>query len=128
MIHEHNEGILRQCGRATETVVSFELAVFFLELTLPATFALMIQTDDVSTFEESINLIGVDRDDRWLTIPEAELFWYGKDVRPGRKVGHLSLCFHRADQVAPALELLRPLLPVSYGEVLNWIAEHTRDW
>lgn len=39
-----------------------------------------------------VNLIGreVDRD-RVLSIPGAALHWYGKTVRPGRKVGHVTV-------------------------------------
>lgn len=112
----HNSGHWTQAGCSVSQFESHLRAICGLPILRPATKGLTVM----------VNLIGVDRDDRWLTIPEAELFWYGKDVRPGRKVGHLNLCFHRADQVAPALELLRPLLPAGYDEVLNWIAEHTR--
>ena len=38
-----------------------------------------------------INLIGTDLNYDWLKLPLVHLHWYDKEVRAGRKVGHLNL-------------------------------------
>lgn len=38
-----------------------------------------------------INLIGTDLNYDWLKLPLVHLHWYDKEVRQGRKVGHLNL-------------------------------------
>ena len=37
-----------------------------------------------------INLIGTEYNAKWLSLPVAQTYWYGKDVLPGRKVGHIN--------------------------------------
>lgn len=75
-----------------------------------------------------INLIGVERDDRWLAVDGAELVWYGKEVYAGRKVGHLNITtVPGSGLMASSLERMRELLPSSYGEVIDWIETGLRD-
>ncbi len=55
-----------------------------------------------------VNLIGQRPDFReLLALPGAHLHWYGKQVRPGRKVGHVTL---QADSPAGLFDLLPRLL------------------
>ncbi|MCU7369428.1 5-(carboxyamino)imidazole ribonucleotide synthase [Paucibacter sp. O1-1] len=61
-----------------------------LELHLRALCNLPMHQPQVNFQCVMVNLIGVDKDDRWLSLPNAELFWYNKEVRVGRKVGHLN--------------------------------------
>ncbi|MCS7173354.1 MAG: 5-(carboxyamino)imidazole ribonucleotide synthase [Armatimonadetes bacterium] len=62
-----------------------------------------------------VNLIGQKPDFRkLLALPGAHLHWYGKSVRPGRKVGHVTL---RADS-EQALRQLLPQLAELLGEPL----------
>lgn len=69
-----------------------------------------------------INLIGVERDDRWLAVDAAELVWYGKEVYAGRKVGHLNLTtVPDSGLMISGLQQMRALLPARYGEVIDWI-------
>ena len=37
-----------------------------------------------------VNLIGTDRDPLWLQMPGAQMHWYNKALRPGRKLGHVN--------------------------------------
>jgi 5-(carboxyamino)imidazole ribonucleotide synthase len=41
----------------------------------------------------------------------AHLHLYGKKPRPGRKIGHITVCAATADEVRERVEMLRPLLP-----------------
>ncbi len=67
-----------------------------------------------------VNLIGTDVNDDWLKLPLVNLHWYDKEVRPGRKVGHLNLCSQYPDQLAASLEALTPLLPADYLNGIYW--------
>lgn len=72
-----------------------------------------------------INLIGVERDDRWLGVDGAELAWYGKEVYAGRKVGHLNITtVPGSGLMTSGLARMRALLPEQYGEVIDWVAGH----
>ncbi|MBB1320271.1 MULTISPECIES: 5-(carboxyamino)imidazole ribonucleotide synthase [Shewanella] len=68
-----------------------------------------------------VNLIGVDKDDRWLSLPNAELFWYNKDVRVGRKVGHLNLSVHNNPMLTDSINQLKTWMPQQYQAPLDWI-------
>ncbi|MFP4560435.1 MAG: 5-(carboxyamino)imidazole ribonucleotide synthase [Thiohalorhabdus sp.] len=59
-----------------------------------------------------LNLIGAlpERADV-LAVPGAHLHFYGKDPRPGRKVGHITVRADSAAELEERLERVRPLLP-----------------
>ena len=47
-----------------------------------------------------INLIGTDLNHDWLKLPLVHLHWHDKEVRPGRKVGHLNLTDSDTDRLS----------------------------
>ena len=55
-----------------------------------------------------INLIGSDANYDWLKLPLVHLHWYDKEVRPGRKVGHLNLTDSDTSRLTATLEALIP--------------------
>jgi len=110
----HNSGHWTQAGSSISQFESHLRAVCNLPILPPATKGLTLM----------INLLGTPRNDGWLEIPEAELYWYGKEVRPGRKVGHINCCFSDAVSAGAAIARLRELLPDFYGPVLNWSNQH----
>lgn len=58
-----------------------------------------------------LNLIGLRPEpQRVLAIPGAHLHWYGKEVRPGRKVGHITLRADTRDALEARLTVLEALL------------------
>ncbi|AEF55796.1 5-(carboxyamino)imidazole ribonucleotide synthase [Marinomonas posidonica] len=69
-----------------------------------------------------VNLIGVPVDYQWLNIQGLELYWYQKEVRPGRKVGHLNFCSNQPDVLQNALQTLT--LPAPYPEALDWLSQN----
>lgn len=69
-----------------------------------------------------LNLIGLEPNPNWLAVPGVQLHWYEKDVRPGRKVGHLNLS-GRLPQLRDSLQQLEPLFPESYQPVWHWLAQ-----
>lgn len=68
-----------------------------------------------------INLIGTDYNPEWRNLPCARVYWYGKEVRPGRKVGHINLVSNNLTELRETLILLGDLLPEKfYAEAIEW--------
>jgi phosphoribosylaminoimidazole carboxylase (NCAIR synthetase) len=53
-----------------------------------------------------INLIGTDLNYDWLKLPLVHLHWYDKEVRAGRKVGHLNLNDSDTGRLSATLEAM----------------------
>jgi len=71
-----------------------------------------------------INLLGTELDKRWWAIPGAEPYWYGKEVRKGRKVGHITFTHSGDTSLIEGLKALRALLPSRYEEVIDWAVQN----
>ena len=84
------------------------------ELHLRAILGLPLPQPVVSTPSVMVNLIGTAVNEQWLSLPLVHLHWYEKEVRPGRKVGHLNLNDPSAADLRRALQALAPLLPGEY--------------
>ncbi|ART79095.1 5-(carboxyamino)imidazole ribonucleotide synthase [Oceanisphaera avium] len=107
----HNSGHWTQAGANISQFEAHLRAVASLPLVQPT----------VKNTSVMVNLVGVDYQTTWLSVPGAEVYWYGKDVRPGRKVGHINFCLTSGGETKRALDQLQPLLPAMYGEVLDWL-------
>ncbi|MBH3276938.1 5-(carboxyamino)imidazole ribonucleotide synthase [Serratia marcescens] len=90
------------------------------ELHLRAILGLPLPQPVVSTPSVMVNLIGTAVNEQWLSLPLVHLHWYEKEVRPGRKVGHLNLNDLSAADLRQALQALAPLLPGEYQSGLAW--------
>lgn len=90
------------------------------ELHLRAILGLPLPQPVVSTPSVMVNLIGTAVNEQWLSLPLVHLHWYEKEVRPGRKVGHLNLNDPSATDLRQALQALAPLLPGEYQSGLAW--------
>lgn len=68
-----------------------------------------------------INLIGTDYNPAWRDLPCARVYWYGKEVRPARKVGHINIVSNDITEIRETLVLLGDLLPEHhYREAIDW--------
>jgi 5-(carboxyamino)imidazole ribonucleotide synthase len=68
-----------------------------------------------------INLVGTPYDAHWLSLPNARVYWYGKEVRSGRKVGHINITGMSLDDLIVTLNRLKKMLPESYySEAMGW--------
>jgi len=106
----HNSGHWTQNGAS---ISQFELhlrAVLGLPLPQPVVFAPSVM----------VNLIGTDLSTDWLQQPLVHLHWYDKEVRAGRKVGHLNLTDSDPARLTAALNALVPLLPDAYASGIAW--------
>ncbi|WP_413722272.1 5-(carboxyamino)imidazole ribonucleotide synthase [Sodalis sp. RH24] len=90
------------------------------ELHLRAILGLPMPKPTVTAPSVMVNLIGTDCNTEWLAEPLVHLHWYEKEVRPGRKVGHLNLNHSDPAALSLALEHLAPMLPVEYYSGLEW--------
>lgn len=90
------------------------------ELHLRAILGLPLPKPVVSTPSAMVNLIGTAVDPQWLALPLVHLHWYQKEVRAGRKVGHLNLNDPSAAALRQTLQALAPLLPDEYQSGLAW--------
>ncbi|MEI7375213.1 5-(carboxyamino)imidazole ribonucleotide synthase [Dickeya chrysanthemi] len=113
----HNSGHWTQNGAS---ISQFELHLrAILDLPLPSPV--------VATASVMVNLIGTDVNIDWLTLPLVHLHWYEKEVRPGRKVGHLNLTHPDNAQLSQTLNALTPLLPDAYHSGLAWAQQRLAD-
>jgi 5-(carboxyamino)imidazole ribonucleotide synthase len=106
----HNSGHWTQNGAS---ISQFELHLrAILDLPLPKPV--------VNTPSVMVNLIGTPVNTQWLSLPLVHLHWYEKEVREGRKVGHLNLNDPAGAALSAALATLAPLLPKEYQNALRW--------
>ena len=109
----HNSGHWTQNGAS---ISQFELHLrAILDLPLPRPV--------VSTPSVMVNLIGTAVNLDWLNEPLVHLHWYEKEVRPGRKVGHLNLSDVSKTSLQAALKALVPQLPADYASGIAWAVE-----
>lgn len=106
----HNSGHWTQLGCS---ISQFELHLRAL-LDLP--------TPELTPIAPSvmINLIGVEHHNQWLSLPFSQLHWYGKEVRTGRKVGHINLTHPDKDVLVELLKQAKPSLTDDFYSGLEW--------
>lgn len=90
------------------------------ELHLRAILGLPLPKPDVFCPAVMINLIGTDYNLNWLSVNLAHLHWYEKEVRVGRKVGHINLTHQHRPELIEALGQLSALLPTEYSQPITW--------
>lgn len=106
----HNSGHWTQAGASINQ----------FELHLRGVSGLPLGTPTIKGTNVMVNLVGTQQQTAWLAIPGAEQVWYGKEVRPGRKVGHIN-CSGDASHLKNTLDSLQPHLPDHYADVITWL-------
>ncbi|WP_439327644.1 5-(carboxyamino)imidazole ribonucleotide synthase [Lonepinella sp. BR2357] len=106
----HNSGHWTQLG----------CSISQFELHLRALLDLPTPTLQVFAPSVMINLIGTSHNPNWLNTPFSQLHWYGKEVRAGRKVGHINLTHVDKTQLIQQLQKLSHELPEDYQSGLAW--------
>jgi 5-(carboxyamino)imidazole ribonucleotide synthase len=66
------------------------------------------------------NLLGRDWSTDWLAVPGCDVHWYDKEIRPGRKVGHVNLNLPSHALLQDSLNQLAALLPEDDRSPLLW--------
>lgn len=90
------------------------------ELHLRAILDLPLPQPRVNSPSVMINLIGTDKHESWLRFPLLHLHWYDKEVRAGRKIGHLNLNDLDRTLLDDTLQQLESLLPPEYQPGIIW--------
>lgn len=107
----HNSGHWTQAGASISQ----------FEYHLRAVANMAIPAPQIMGQNVMINLIGTDYNPQWRDLPCARTYWYGKDVRAGRKVGHINIVSQDITEVRETLVLLSDLLPEHhYREAIDW--------
>ncbi len=70
-----------------------------------------------------VNIIGCALNLQWLEQSLVHLHWYEKEVRPGRKLGHLNLTDSDTLRLKENLRALVPQLPEEYAAAIDWASE-----
>ena len=87
---------------------------------LRAVVDLPLGETDANGVAAMINIIGcgsIAKD--LLTVPGSHLQWYGKSVRPKRKMGHINVCAETYAELADRLEQLEKFLPQEHFPLLG---------
>ena len=114
----HNSGHWTQSGASISQ----------FEYHLRAVADLPIPKAQVIGHNVMINLIGTERNVKWFNLPVAQVYWYGKDVLPGRKVGHINLVSKDVQDLRATLQQLTYLLPEQYyKEAIAWSLKALED-
>ncbi len=66
-----------------------------------------------------LNLIGCEFQPGWLEITGLQCHWYGKEPRPGRKVGHINISLADAAIAQACMTSLDSLLDATHREMLG---------
>jgi 5-(carboxyamino)imidazole ribonucleotide synthase len=109
----HNSGHWSQAGASINQFEAHLRCIAGLPMTQPVAKAQTVM----------INLLGTDWNPQWLAIPIAEVYWYRKSTRPGRKLGHINLCNASEQLLSDSLAQLEAALPEWYSAVLKWTME-----
>ena len=66
-----------------------------------------------------LNLIGCQFEPKCISLPDVSYHWYGKEVRPGRKLGHININAQTEAVLQNAVTLLMPYLDAEHQELLT---------
>lgn len=86
-----------------------------------AVMGLPVQQPAINNISVMINILGLPWQPRWSSAPNAVVYWYDKEVLPGRKLGHINLNIENAAQLKESLLLLKGLLSERYDEMFIWL-------
>lgn len=72
-----------------------------------------------------VNILGPDQvPESVLAIPSAAMHWYGKEKRPGRKMGHINVCGNDKTQLVSRLQAIANILPEEdFPEVADYVSK-----
>jgi len=106
----HNSGHWTQEGT---TISQFELH-------LRALADLPLITPEIKGVSVMYNLLGRKWKPEWLGVDGVHVHWYGKSLRPGRKVGHVNINRPTVEQLKASLAALRELVDDEDRVAFDW--------
>lgn len=109
----HNSGHWTQEGA---TISQFELH-------LRALAELPLITPEIKGVSVMYNLLGRTWKPEWLGVDGVHVHWYGKSLRPGRKVGHVNINRPTLAQLEESLKALKALVDDEDRIAFDWSLE-----
>lgn len=107
----HNSGHWTQAGASISQ----------FEYHLRAVTNMATPTPQITGQSVMINLIGVDYNPAWRELANLRAYWYGKEVRAGRKVGHINMVSNDLEELRNNLLFLQSQLPTQvYKSTIDW--------
>ena len=106
----HNSGHWTQAGA--------DISQF--ELHLRAVADLPLITPEVYGVTMMYNLLGRDWRTEWLGVTGTHVHWYAKEIRPGRKVGHVNLHRPNVEALMDSLKQMQGLVDAEDQCVFDW--------
>jgi len=113
----HNSGHWTMTGA---TVSQFELHV-------RAVMGLPVLQPGVNDVSVMINILGLEWESRWSSVRHATVYWYDKEVLPGRKLGHINLNVANSAQLNDSLLALDGLLSERYDAMFKWVRQQLAE-
>ena len=113
----HNSGHWTQAGA---TISQFEMH-------LRAVAKLPLVEPIIKNTSTMLNILGVAYNPTWHSIAGAEVYWYGKDVRPMRKLGHINFSLPDKSRTRDSLNQLKPLLDDYYTDAIDWCISYIEN-
>lgn len=110
----HNSGHWTQAGASISQFEMHLRAVARLPVTEPVTKNTSVM----------LNILGMAYNKKWHAVAGAEIYWYGKDVRPMRKLGHINFSLPDSGLTARSLNTLKSLLDDYYSGAVDWCISH----
>lgn len=106
----HNSGHWTQAGAAISQ----------FELHLRAVADLPLIQPEVTGCTMMYNLLGRDWQTDWLNVTGTHVHWYGKTLRPGRKVGHVNVHRSSTAELIDSLEDLKRRVEPEDRAIFDW--------
>ena len=113
----HNSGHWTQAGASISQ----------FELHLRAITGLPLIKPVIKNFSVMLNTLGMAYNPKWHAVPGAEVYWYGKEVRPMRKLGHINFSMSDHRQTIKSLDALKPLLDEYYSNAIDWCIGYLKE-
>ena len=110
----HNSGHWTQAGASISQ----------FELHLRAITGLALVEPELKNTSSMLNILGMNFNPDWLNIAGAEVYWYGKQTRPMRKLGHINFSLPSISKTISSLEQFSPLLDDFYADAIKWCCNH----
>ena len=110
----HNSGHWTQAGASISQFEMHLRAIANLPLVEPA----------IKNTSVMLNTLGMAYNPDWHAIAGAEVYWYGKGVRPMRKLGHINFSLTDKSQTTDSLCQLKSLLDDYYGDAIDWCVSY----
>ena len=93
------------------------------ELHLRALAGLPLIKPEVANLSVMYNLLGREWQHNWMGVQGVYVHWYGKSLRPGRKVGHVNVLRPSADLLKQSLSELAAQVEDPDKVVFDWVLD-----